>query len=228
MIGIIGAMPVEIESLLNKMKNKSEFIKSNIKYIKGKIENKECVVAQSGPGKVNAAICAQTMILEFSPDYIINTGVAGSMTNNLHISDIAIAINVAQHDIDTSAIGDPIGLIPGINIRKIPCSKYLINLAINSLNKMNLRYSKGTILTGDQFINNMDRKKYLKEVFDGIACEMEGGSIGQVCYINDVKFIVIRSISDGANQDSACDYEKFVKISAEKSCELVLNLIKEI
>lgn len=225
MIGIIGAMDVEVESLVNNMKNREDFVICNIKYTKGKLNGKECVVAKCNPGKVNAAVCAQIMIFKFLPSYIINTGVAGAITDSLSIGDIAVAENVVQHDVDTSPLGDPRGMISGIDLIKIPCSKYLTENILAILNESEINFSVGTILTGDQFINDREKLNCLSSDFSGIACEMEGGSIGQVCYINNVEFIVIRSISDGANNNSEFDYKEFVKLSAKRSSDLVEKLL---
>lgn len=225
MIGIIGAMEIEVESLINHMRNRKSFVISGIKYTKGKFNGKECVVAKCNPGKVNAAICAQIMIFKFLPSYIINTGVAGAITDALSIGDIAVADNIVQHDIDTSPLGNPRGMILGINLIKIPCSRYLIENILAILNESEIKFSIGTILTGDQFINNREKLNYLSSNFSGIACEMEGGSIGQVCYVNNVDFIVIRSISDGADNNSEFDYKEFVKFSAKKSSCLVEKLL---
>lgn len=228
MIGIIGAMDVEVESLVNHMKNRENFVICNTKYTKGKLNGKECVVAKCNPGKVNAAICTQIMIFKFLPSYIINTGVAGAIMDSLSIGDIAVADNVVQYDVDTSPLGDPRGLISGIDLIKIPCSKYLIENTLDILKKSEINFSIGTILTGDQFINDREKLNCLRSDFSGIACEMEGGSIGQVCYINNVDFIVIRSISDGANDNSGFDYKEFAELSAKRSSDLVERLLKKL
>lgn len=228
MVGIIGAMDIEVQSLVKDLEGAQGIVISGAKYTKGILNGKECVIAKSNPGKVNAAICAQTMILKFSPDYIINTGVAGAIESSLNVGDIAVAENVVQHDVDTSPLGDPKGMISGINLIEIPCSEYLIEKVSQVLMEGDIAFSKGTIITGDQFIDNKERLYKLEEVFNGIACEMEGGSIGQVCYINGVEFIVLRSISDSADKDSAYSYEKFAELSASKSSKLVRKLLAEI
>lgn len=228
MIGIIGAMNVEVDTLVKSLKDEQEFVISEIKYTKGILSGRECVIAKSSPGKVNAAICTQTMILKFSPDYIINIGVAGAILNSLHVGDVALAENVVQHDVDTSPLGDPKGMVSGINLIEIPCSKYLIEKVSQILEEQDITFFKGTIITGDQFIANKEDLYKLGNDFKGIACEMEGGSIGQVCYINGVEFIVLRSISDSADENSAYSYEKFVEISAQKSCELIKRVIQKI
>ena len=228
MIGIIGAMDIEVESLIRALEDAQDIVISDIKYTKGILNGKECVIAKSNPGKVNAAICAQTMILKFSPDYVINTGVAGAIANSLNVCDIVVADKVVQHDFDTSPLGDPKGMISGINLIEIPCSKYLVEKVSQLLREENITFFRGTVITGDQFIDNKGELHKLEKIFNGVACEMEGGSIGQVCYINGVEFIVLRSISDGADEHSVCSYEKFAEISARKSCETVKKLLAKI
>ena len=223
MIGIIGAMQIEIEEIMKSMTDiKTEKI-SNIIYLTGKINAIDCVAAISGVGKVNAAICAQTMILKYNVTAIINTGVAGGLLKELKVGDIAVATSVVQHDMDTSAVGDIKGLISGINLVNIPSDNNIINKIKKLTIKNNIFY--GVIASGDQFINDKTKLNSIKSEFNAIACDMESASIGQVCYINNVKFISVRSISDNANNESHVDYEKFKFIAAKNSSDLILGLL---
>lgn len=228
MIGIIGAMQIEIESLKDKMESLKIESFSGIEYNIGKINGVKCVCAVSGVGKVNAAVCTQTMILKYNPSAIINTGVAGGIAPGMRVGDIAIAEDVMQHDMDTSAVGDAKGMISGINIVKIPCNKNIIEKIENFLVLSNTTFQKGTIATGDQFINNSEKLKEIRREYNAIACEMEGGSIGQVCYINNVEFAVIRAISDTADNDATVSYNKFAKQAADLSSSIVINIIENI
>ncbi len=228
MIGIIGAMQIEIENLKNNMESFKTEVISGIEYNIGKISGVDCVCAVSGVGKVNAAICTQTMILKYNPVAIINTGVAGGIAPGMKVGDIAIAENVMQHDMDTSAIGDVKGMISGINIVEIPCDKNIVEKIENFLVSSNTTFRKGTIATGDQFINDSDKLKEIRHEYNAIACEMEGGSIGQVCYINDVRFAVIRAISDTADKEVMVSYNKFVRQAADLSSNIVINVIKSL
>ncbi|MFA9398742.1 MAG: 5'-methylthioadenosine/adenosylhomocysteine nucleosidase [Clostridiaceae bacterium] len=228
MIGIIGAMDVEVNLLLETMKNTETEIFSNIKYNKGIIEGKEVVVAVAGIGKVNAAICTQTMILKYKPSLVINTGVAGGIGKNLKIGDVVIADYVLQHDMDTSPVGDPVGFISGINLVEIPCHKETSYKILDIANKITHHNTYiGTIATGDKFINNKIEANNIAEKFNAIACEMEGGSIGHVCYVNNVDFCIIRSISDGGDDESDLDYGQFVLLAAENSKNLLIEYLKE-
>ena len=228
MIGIIGAMDVEVENLKAKIKNKKTDIISGIEFVCGKIENKDVVVAKCGIGKVFASICAEAMILKFSPDVIINTGVAGTLTDKLSIGDVAISKSVCQHDMDTSPIGDPKGLLSGINIINIPADEKLIEVAEKVIKGQNISCEKGVIASGDQFIALKAQKDFIVSEFSAIACEMEGASIGHVCFVNNVKFLVLRAISDSADNSSFMDYPAFLKMASENSTKVTLEIIKRI
>ena len=227
MIGIIGAMDIEVEDLKERMREADEERIGGILFISGLLGKKKCVTAVCGPGKVNAAVCAQIMISRYNPDLLINTGVAGGIGTGIKIGDFAIATDVVQHDIDTTGLGDPKGLIPGIHVIKIPCSERVIDKIFALEDKFpGIRFHKGIIATGDQFINQNEKFESIKEEFDAIACEMEAGSIGQVCFMNRVEFIAIRSISDHADDNSHVDYPIFVKKTAQISIQLVMKLIQ--
>lgn len=226
MIGIIGAMKIEIDGLKALMTDKKTEIISGIEYNIGNINGKRCVCAVSGIGKVHSAVCAQTMVLKYNPSFIINTGVAGGIVPEIKIGDIAIAQNVMQHDIDTSALGDKRGMISGLKIINIPCDENIVNKISEFCTDNNIPFKTGTIATGDQFINNKEQLIHMGSEYAAIACEMEGGSIGQVCYMNRVKFSVIRAISDTANSDAAIHYNDFAVKAAKVSADVVINLIE--
>lgn len=228
MIGIIGAMDIEVENLKAQIENKETKIISGIEFVSGKIFNKEIVVAKCGIGKVFAAICTEAMILNFKPGYIINTGVGGTLTEKLSIGDIAISQALCQHDMDTSPIGDPKGLLSGINIINIPADEKLIELAQEVIKERNINFKTGIIASGDQFIANKSQKDFIVSEFSAIACEMEGASVAHVCYVNNVKFLVLRAISDSADNSSHMDYPTFLKMAAENSTKVTLELIKRI
>jgi adenosylhomocysteine nucleosidase len=220
-IGIIGAMEVEIEKIKSTILDQKKTTISGIEFVSGKTNGQNVVVAVCGVGKVFAAICAQTMILKFSPSIVINIGVAGTLSKNLKIGDIAIADYVVQHDMNTSGLGDPIGMISGINIIKIPCSKDITRLIKNCADKLHIHSEVGTIASGDQFLNDNTNKELLVKRFDALACEMEGASIGQVCYVNKVEFAVIRAISDGADEESNLEYNNFLHQAANNSLKVI-------
>jgi adenosylhomocysteine nucleosidase len=229
MIGIIGAMRVEVEELIGIMTKEREETISGVTYHIGKICGRECVVAQCGVGKVAAAICAQTMILKYQPQMLINVGVAGGIGDNIHIGDIVISNGLVQHDMDTTAVGDEKGLISGLNLVEIPASNILVGLVSETAAKV---YGKGVhtgiIATGDQFVSEAAKLNQIADEFGASACEMEGASIAQVCYSNNVAFVVIRAISDNANEDASVDFLEFATFSAHKLTELISELLPKL
>lgn len=227
MIGIIGAMRIEVETIKSLMEIEEKRTISGVEYVSGKLHGKEIVVAVCGIGKVAAAMCTQTMILTYSPECIINTGVGGSLSNKLNICDIAISESLVQHDMDTSPLGDPVGLISGINIINIPADEKVVSLlekAVESLG--NIKAVKGIIASGDQFIASGEKKKFITENFGAIVCEMEGASIAQVCYTNGVPFGVVRAVSDCADGSSHMDYGEFLPVAAANAAKLIEYFVK--
>ena len=219
MIGIIGAMDMEVNGLKERMQNAEVETIGTIDFYKGTIQGVPCVVARSGVGKVNAAICAQIMALVYRPKAIINTGVAGGIGKGVSVGDVVVSRGLVQHDMDTSAVGDPKGFISGINLITIPATEKLVNLVVE---KAKHTYQGavhiGIIATGDQFIGQSDQ-------FQAIACEMEGGSIAQVCYMNGIDFVVIRAISDNADEAANISFEQFAAMAAEKSIQLLCEVL---
>ncbi len=226
MTGIIGAMSVEVEALKAKLENpKTENI-SGIEFVSGTLCGGDVVVAQCGIGKVFAAVCAQTMILKYGVSRIINTGVAGTLTDRIGILDFAVSSAVVQHDMDTTAIGDAPGLISGINVVEIPAAASLAALATRCAAALGYKSIEGVVASGDQFINNTERKEFIRRTFGAIACEMEGAAIGQVCYLSDVDFVIIRCISDNASGEAEMEYPEMVSKAALRSEALVEAMLK--
>ena len=228
MIGIIGAMDIEVDGLKHIMTDKTEEKISGITFTRGRIGGKECVVTKCGIGKVNAAVAAQTMILRYSPEKLINTGIGGSTSLDTHIGSVVIAKDVIQHDVDTTIIGDkPCELfLPEGSIIYIPCDTELINELRAACDSLGAESMIGTVATGDQFISGNDKRLSLHERLGAIACEMEGGSIGQVCYLNNVPFAVLRSISDSmSDEDDSVEYSVFRRSSAENSINILITFL---
>ncbi len=222
MVGIIGAMHIEVETIKSLMKNKTAETISGVEYVKGTLHGKEIVIAACGIGKVAAAMCTQTMILKYAPECIINTGVGGSLSTKLAIGDIAIAESLVQHDMDTSPLGDPVGLISGINIVNIPADKAVADTLANGVETLeNIKAVRGVIASGDQFIASAEKKQFIVENFDAIVCEMEGASIAQVCFTNGVPFGVVRAVSDCADGSSHMDYREFLPVAAANAAKLI-------
>lgn len=226
MIGIIAAMDVEMKSLRSYMDNTETEVISGIRFVRGTLEGKDVVTAVCGIGKVFAALCAQTMILHYQPQAIINTGVAGTLTDALTIGSIAVSSAVVQHDMDTSPLGDPVGLISGINKVELPADRLLTGQLSACAKVMGIKTATGVIASGDQFVASAERKAFIVEHFKAIACEMEGAAVGQVCYVNKVPFCVLRAISDSADGSSHMDYPTFVQMAAEQSVALLRRFMR--
>lgn len=226
MLGIIGAMDVEVDAIKALVKNKTVTNKAGTDFVCGEIENVMVCVAQCGIGKVNAALCAQAMIDSFDVDKVINVGCACSLSSDVCIKNVVIATDVCEHDMDITPLGDPRGFINGLNVVKMKAdtelSEKLARTAINCGEKIH----RGTIASGDQFIASPELKAFLREEFDAICGEMEGAAIGHVCVANGVPFAVLRSISDGGDDNAQMDYPIFKKIAADISTAILVEFIK--
>ena len=227
MLGMIGALDIEVNDIIAKMENTEEKTISSIKFTSGTINGTQCVIAKCGIGKVNAAVCTQTMILEYRPDKIINTGIPGSTSDKTHIGSVVIADKVIQHDFDTTVLGDELGTLflpDGTSVKYIPCDKELVSELKAICDTLNdIDFTVGTVATGDRFMGGGEERKYINTTFGAIACEMEGGSIGQVCFLNKVPFCILRSISDDSTSDEGADveYSTFSKSAAQKAVEII-------
>ena len=224
-IGIIGAMQMEVDELKEALSNTTNVEYSGVTFVCGKMNEVEVVAAVCGVGKVFAAICAEAMILKFGVDMVINIGVAGSLTKDLGVLDVALADQVVQHDMDTSPIGDPVGLLSGINEIFLKTDAKMRVLMQECLEDKQIKYLVGTVATGDQFIATNEKRVWIRNHFGAIAAEMEGGSIGHVCYINKVPFLILRSISD--SDGGAMDYQTFAEKAAIQSIEVVVEFIQK-
>lgn len=226
MIGIIGAMDTEVDNIKTQVKNKALSTVAGVDFVCGFIDDVNVCVAKCSPGKVNAALCTQAMIDNFDIDMIINVGVACSLSEDVIIKNVVIASDVCEYDIDITALGEPRGFINGLNVIKVKTdgkiSEQLARIAINHGEKIH----RGTIASGDTFIANNELKKTLSTEFGAICGEMEGGAIGHTCAANNVPFAVLRSISDGGNENAQLDYPTFKKIAAEISTAIILEFIK--
>lgn len=225
-IGIIGAMQMEMDNLKEAMLDTRTETVSGVTFVLGQINDVEVVAAVSGIGKVFAAICTEAMIVKYAPDMIINIGVAGSLTRDLGVLDVAVATQVCQHDMDTSPIGDPVGLLSGINRIFLPADEKMCGLLCSVIEERKIGYLKGIIASGDQFIAREEQRKFIRSHFEAIAAEMEGASIGHVCFMNEVPFAILRSISD--SEGGAMDYQTFAEQAAVQSIEIVLDFIARV
>lgn len=224
-IGIIAAMDLELHALQAEMESPEREVISGMTFVRGFISGQTVIASVSGVGKVFAALCAQTMILRYAPDVVVNIGVAGTCTDELDVLDIAIATSVCQHDMDTSALGDPVGLISGINLVQIAANARLTHGLRACALRCGCKCVTGVIASGDQFIHRPEKKRWLNETFGAIAVEMEGAAIGQTCLINGVPFAVVRTISDGAG--AGMDYNVFASAAARASIQVLMEFLSE-
>lgn len=225
-IGIIGAMLPEVEGLIGALENKEVETVSGIEFASGKLCGKSVVIARCGIGKVFAAVCAQTMILKYSPALIVNTGVGGAVASDLQTGDIVIAESLVQHDMDTSAIGDPKGLISGINVISFEADRRACDILLCAAKSLGLSARLGRVATGDKFIASPEDKSRIGADFAADACEMEGCAVAQVAYVNKVPFAVVRAISDSADGEATMDYPTFLPIAAKNSTNMTLALVE--
>lgn len=226
MLGIIGAMDVEVNAIKERVTNKTTAVIAGVQFVCGFIEGVMVCVAQCSPGKVNAALCTQAMIDNFDVDKIINVGVGCSLSKDVVIKNVVIATDVCQYDIDITALGEPLGFINGLNTVKIKTdpelSERLARTAINYGEKIH----RGTIASGDTFIADNRLKEKITDNFGALCGEMEGGAIGHTCAANNIPFAVLRSISDGGDLNAQLDYPTFKKIAAEISTAIIVEYIK--
>lgn len=227
MIGLIGAMAVEMEALMQKMEDRQEQHMGMDTFVSGKLFGQDAVLAVCGPGKINAALCTQSMIFAYHPEWILNLGVAGAVSEAVSIGDLVVAEAAVQHDCDTSPLGDPVGLVSKLNLVQLPCDRVLHDRLMTAAAQVEgCRVFSGLVATGDQFIHSSETRAVIRERFGAMACEMEGGAVAHACYMHGVPCGVLRSISDKADGQSDMDYPTFTKLAATHSqrvVELLLN-----
>lgn len=226
-VGILGAMDQEVSGLCAKLERTIVKNVAGNEYHVGQLNGISVVVVKCGIGKVNSAVATQIMIDHFDIDIIINTGVAGSLSNSLDIFDIVISKDLVQHDFDTSVTGDELGLVPGFSKVAFDVDEKLYTLAkeVGKEVVSDANVYTGRIATGDQFIASSEQKERIVKSFGAVCTEMEGCAIAQTCYLNNMPFLVIRAISDKADNSATMDYFEFVNKAAVNSAKLVEELV---
>lgn len=219
-------MDVEVSVLKKQISNAVVTNIGSVDFVCGDIENVMVCVAQCSPGKVNAALCTQAMIDKFCPDMIINVGVGCSLRKDVVIKNIVIASDVCQYDIDITALGEPRGFINGLNTIKVETDKALSDALARTAISCGEKIHRGTVASGDTFIAGSELKNMLSSHFDAICGEMEGGAVGHVCKANAVPFAVLRTISDGGDENALMDYPTFKNIAANISTSIIISFIK--
>ena len=218
-LGIIGAMSIEVETLKSKMQDLKVTAKAGMEFYEGKLENLDCVVVQCGVGKVNAAMCVQILCDCFNVTHIVNTGVAGSLCTELDIGDFVISTAAIYHDFDCSVINPnyTVGQVPGLSVRMFPADEQLQQLALSAADSVYAGHSRlGIVASGDQFVCDGVQKEKIIANTGALCTEMEGASIAHTAWRNGIPFVVIRAISDKADDSAQMDYPTFEKIAAER------------
>lgn len=227
-IGIIGAMDEEIELMKTSFSIGNSTEKAGITYIQGELYGNQIVLCKSGVGKVNAAVCTQILIDVFHVGTIIFTGVAGALHPDLDIGDLVVSTDCMQHDMDVTPLGFERGMIPYAPVSIFPADEGLVGLAYEIGHCLFPgRMMKGRVLSGDQFVADRDKVHELHEQLQGICTEMEGAAVAQVCALNRIPFVILRSMSDKADGSAHANFATFTKESANRSLQLVKAMLQQ-
>lgn len=229
-IGVIGAMDEEVSRLKEKMQVKKVEKKAGMEFFEGELAGKDVVIVRSGIGKVNAGICTQILVDDFGVEAVINTGVAGSLKNEINIGDIVLSTDALQHDMDATGFGYEHGVIPRMEQSTFVVDKKLVELAkqVNEEVNSDIGTFVGRVVSGDQFISDKAKKDWLVEKFGGYCTEMEGAAIAQAAYLNEIPFLIIRAISDKADNSAEMDYGEFEAKAIEHTVKLVTSMMEKL
>ncbi|PRS38656.1 5'-methylthioadenosine/S-adenosylhomocysteine nucleosidase [Bacillus sp. NMCC4] len=227
-IAVIGAMEEEVTILRDQLKNATQESIAGCEFTTGVYEDKEVILLKSGIGKVNAAVSTTLLLDRFQPDYVINTGSAGGFHHTLNVGDIVISTDVRHHDVDVTIFDYEYGQVPGLPAA-FAADEKLVKLAEESALEIDhIQVAKGTIATGDSFMNDPDRVAFVREKFPELyAVEMEAAAVAQVCQLFGTPFVVVRALSDIAGKESNVSFDQFLEQAAIHSTDLVLRMIKQ-
>ena len=230
MLGIIGAMEEEVAGLKDKMTVSRTIKKASMEFWEGVLEGTSVVVVRCGVGKVNAAICAQILADEFHVTAIVNTGIAGSLKKEINIGDIVLSTDALQHDMDATGFGYSYGVIPQMDNSIFQGDEKLLTLAKECCEQVNPDISvfSGRVVSGDQFISDKGKKDWIGEQFYGFCTEMEGAAIAQTAYLNQIPFLIIRAISDKADDSAHMDYAEFERKAIQHSVNLMTEIARRL
>ena len=226
MIGIIAAMDSEVRDIKSAMEDGIKIHHGGMTFFKGKLHQKEVIAVKSGVGKVNAAMCTQILIDVFKVNTLIHVGVAGAVHPDLEIGDIVISEDSCQYDMDARAFGHPRGEIPNMDTTFFKADPTLIKLAETAAQELNVNYRIGRVMTADLGVDSHKLKEELREEFGGLCVEMEGAAVGQVAMLNQVPYLVIRSMSDKADSNLTDDYKANLEASIKNGVAMVLRMVQ--
>lgn len=226
-LGIIGAMTTEVETLVSSMENAASKEIADSTFYEGMLEGLPAVIVQCGVGKVNAALCAQILCTAFGVTHLVNTGIAGSLCAQLDIGDLVVSQDAMYHDFDCVHFGYPYGKVPGMDTLAFPANEGLMAYAFSAAEAVHPGHTKiGRVASGDQFIAEQSRKDFIIEKTQALCTEMEGAAIAQTAYRNHVPFVIIRAISDKADNSAEMDYPTFETLSAHRCAQVTSRMAK--
>ncbi|MGN0160162.1 MAG: 5'-methylthioadenosine/adenosylhomocysteine nucleosidase [Lachnospiraceae bacterium] len=229
MIGIIGAMDEEVCQIAEVMQVSEIYERASMTFKKGTLNGKDVVIVRSGIGKVNAAVCTQILVDHFNVDCVINTGIAGSLRSEIDIADVVLSSDVLHHDMDATGFGYPMGQIPRMDVLSFKADERLIELGKAACEKVaSVGVHVGRVVSGDQFISDKNVKERIIKNFDGYCTEMEGAAIAQTAYLNKIPFLILRAISDKADDSATMDYPTFEAMAIKNSVEIIKELVDNI
>ena len=224
-LGIIGAMEQEVETLLAEMTEKSSAVIAGSTFYEGKLCNLDVVVVQCGIGKVNAALCVQTLCTKYGITHAVNTGIAGSLCADLDIGDLIVSKDAMYHDFDCVHFGYPYGKVPGMDVISFPADENMVKLAYEAANTIHPGHvTLGRVASGDQFVADQTLKDRIIANTKGLCTEMEGAAIAQTAYRNNIPFVILRAISDKADNSAQMDYPTFEKQAAHRCAAVTMKL----
>lgn len=229
MIGIIGALQEEVNGLIGGIANLKMERFGGLDFAVGQIGNHEVAVARAGMGKVNAAVCAQTLILKYQPEAVINSGVAGSLSPRLNILDVAVATDAVQHDYDTTGLGQPPGALTlgDSLVTQLPCDEAWRERLLRAAEAAGVRAIPARIASGDRFITGRQEKRRIVDTFQADVCEMEGASIAQVCYLSGVPCAILRAISDSTDDRHSMEFTAFLPRAVKQLNAILFQLLNK-
>ena len=228
-LGIIGAMACEVEALKGKMENVTVGNHAGSEYFEGTLEGLPAVVVQCGVGKVNAAMCAQVLCSVYGVTHLVNTGIAGSLCAELDIGDLVVSKDAMYHDVDVAVFGYPLGKVPGMDVTAFPADETLMDYAFAAADSVNPGHAKiGRVASGDQFVCEKAQKDKIIEVTQALCTEMEGAAIAQTAYRNQIPFVILRAISDKADNSAEMDYPTFEAMAADHCAKVTLAMAQRI
>lgn len=230
MLGIIGAMDEEVAKIKERMEHVEVLEKAGMEFFEGVLSGKNVVVVRSGIGKVNAAICTQILVDTYKVDAVINTGIAGSLNADINIGDIVLSTDTVEHDMDAVAFGYPLGQIPRMDTFSFETDATLRALAksVCAEKLSNISVFEGRVVSGDQFVSDQQKKAWLVDNFSGYCTEMEGAAIAHTAYLNQIPCLIVRAISDKADDSASVDYPTFEAQAIQNSVRLLLGICEKL